>query len=349
MLSLFVRRSNLSSERLFCNSFAITLHPPTRKRLISKVRDSSCSYYNWVLETRFLLYESQERAGPIVNIHNEAETVQCNGTNPSQKVTRKPNDGKHSSATQSQIKDPSNKHHRATGSWLDHGGKCSIEYLPNIKCYQITLTVDQNATINLPQSKDDLHFTMVPMDDNNNDKNNGSALPLISYYEAQLYQLQDTKSFIYANLDLLLSTILPATSCKTPSARISLDKNSISLRIQLQHEITGVLTASEDLIGNLLGIEDSAFSSVPTDYLELNDLRCRSCQNPIIEPPLLSESNNTTNEKNSTIKSVLPLPSGYWDDISDYLTCYDGHANVDFPSSTTIMPFLEWCWRMMPF
>jgi len=80
-----------------------------------------------------------------------------------------------------------------------------------------------------------------------------------------------------------------------------------------------------DLMDNLLGIEaGSLFSPVTTPSTDINHLFCRNCQSPII----------TSNNNNSTIQSVLPLPSGYWDDIEDYLICYDGQANVDFNTST---------------
>eukprot|EP00571_Detonula_confervacea_P005402 CAMPEP_0172316420 /NCGR_PEP_ID=MMETSP1058-20130122/28121_1 /TAXON_ID=83371 /ORGANISM="Detonula confervacea, Strain CCMP 353" /LENGTH=403 /DNA_ID=CAMNT_0013030721 /DNA_START=156 /DNA_END=1367 /DNA_ORIENTATION=- len=95
-------------------------------------------------------------------------------------------------------------------------------------------------------------------------------------------------------------------------------------------------TDSMDLMDNLLGMEESYLSPVTTDASHLNYLRCRSCQIPIIGSP--SKKNAATNgddDHSAIIKSVLPLPSGYWDDISDYLICYDGQATVDFTSSTT--------------
>ena len=250
---------------------------------------------------------------------------------PSDKITLNPKSSSTTpeSAQNNNTKGTPGKCMRASGSWLDQGGNCSIEYLPNVKCYQITLTAvaENDSSILLPQPKDDLRFTMTPFDEV------PFSTATTSYYEAKLYLRiqQDTSSppspasvvEEARNLELLLSVILPTAGNATkPTARMSIDANSISLRILLNHDdITTMPSDGCDLTDNLLGIEGSSFSSNTTDSTHLNHLRCRSCQIPIID--------------SDTIQSVLPLPSGYWDEISDYLTCYDGQATVDFTSSST--------------
>ena len=241
------------------------------------------------------------------------------------------------------------------GSWLDQqkGGKCSIEYLPNVKCYQITLTsksCDSSPSM-IPLSKHDLHFTMIPLEEEKN--SNSQSTSLISYYEAKLYQLKKdnhsaTSSFLPAGMNggnnklhLLLSTILPISSRTSqstiPTARISTDANSISLRIQLQQDMTSLGT-DDLLVDNLLemkkGGSSSSFSTTPSNNTsnasQLNHLCCRFCRNPIINTQKNDDNTNTP-----TIRAVLPLPSGYWDKISDYLICYEGQAAIDFTSSST--------------
>ena len=77
------------------------------------------------------------------------------------------------------------------GSWLDNNKKeyeskvCSIEYLPNVKCYQITLLA-QTPNGCIPQSKDELQFTMMPLpvDDDRS---------RIRFLEANLYQLKQQR------------------------------------------------------------------------------------------------------------------------------------------------------------
>ena len=238
------------------------------------------------------------------------------------------------------------------GSWLDSKKKkdeskvCSIEYLPNVKCYQITLLA-QTPNGCFPQFKDELQFTMLRnsiLDGGKVDDDRSG----ICYYEANLYQLKQRISQSMNNdheeRELLLSITLPIITASAttinPTARISLDINSISIRIQFQQDFTTATTtasldgSSLDLVDNLLGIDPmSSFASNTTNIADLNYLSCRTCHNPITEQP--SSSSNTDQQYyNSIIQSVLPLPLGYWDDISDYLICYDGQANVDFTSST---------------
>ena len=242
------------------------------------------------------------------------------------------------------------------GSWLidkeDDGEDkklCSIEYLTNINCYQITLLVISSNVMTSPQSKDEFQFTMLPIISDDKAENNqylsSSSSPLsttTSYYEAKLHRLHSDGKL---ERELLLSIMLPMpyntnTLNAKPTARISIDAHSISIRVQLQdnnHLATTMPTldissCSLDLVDHLLGTVDgssSSFSSATTNAFDLNYLTCRACQNPIIEPPSSSESK-------LTIGAVLPLQQGYWDDISDYLICYDGQANVDFTSSTTV-------------
>jgi len=238
-------------------------------------------------------------------------------------------------ADSAQLKKSSEKHMTLSGSWLNQGGNCSIEYLPNVKCYSITLVATEGDSLTTPQSKDSLHFTIAPAKD--------VRFETITHFEVKLYQITDTSSSSAVidqrrNLDVILSASLKTTTPKSatnPSGRISLDSNSISLRIQLQHEITTMAMDGMDLMDNLLGVEGSSFSSFTTNVSELNYIRCRKCQHPLVDPPLTNVDASCPNEHSAVIQSVLPLPSGYWDDISDYLICYEGQAAVDFTSSST--------------
>ena len=89
--------------------------------------------------------------------------------NCSSKANGKPNNGESISTTQSvPTKDTPEECMRASGSWLDQGGKCSIEYLPNVKCYSITLVAAEGDSLIIPQSKDGFYFTITPRVDSRN-------------------------------------------------------------------------------------------------------------------------------------------------------------------------------------
>lgn len=250
---------------------------------------------------------------------------------------------------------------KAHGLWLDLGGMCSIEYFPNIQCYHVTLltnTTQQQASSSdllnfIPTiRKDDLQFTMSPITIQNRKSHSSSG---IEFYEMKLAHLSSSP----AAENPLITLILPIfkfyhqeddKKCSPITTNISVDNHStISLRIHLKQlfEISDSFK-SMNLTEYLLGssIEGSSvFSPATTSIIDINHLCCRTCQSSIIL--LKNNSNNNTDSDSTsststaaaattitTIHSVLPLPSGYWDDIEDYLICYDGQANVNFNSST---------------
>lgn len=266
---------------------------------------------------------------------------------------------------------------KAHGTWLDNGGKCSIEYLPNIKCYHITLTKQNSSNSsssissadstdnNIPMiQKDDLQFTMSPIiryDHNSHPSSkscrhdcSSSLSSGVSLFEMKLIHSSSASSDKKSKEDILLSLVLPAwktsqhqdidsNSSSCPTVRISVDNNhSISIRINLQQTITDPSSSkrsSMDLMDNLLGIEETIFNPSTTSSTDINHLYCRKCRTtPIVLNGTTTK--NTTNAKNNNntstarIHSVLPLPSGYWDDIEDYLICYDGQPSIDFSTST---------------
>lgn len=59
----------------------------------------------------------------------------------------------------------------------------------------------------------------------------------------------------------------------------------------------------------------------------IDKLECNSCQTTLLSEP---------------IARVVPLPNGYWDEISDYLICYPGEPAVNFGSA--LVP-LESAWE----
>jgi hypothetical protein len=295
----------------------------------------------------------------------------------------------------------------------------SIEYLPNIQSYQITLIIlPSSSSSSIPlllPTKDELHFTINPIisssvddDDGLSNKNVGrlspsnteSMLPQqsmvsTSYFEAKLYQSmkkdggssssslsvgndihgkeeeqqQKQKQQQQINLELLLSLTLPtpstSSSCNrkevTYNTTILCETNTISIRIQFQqqsniHSSSTMIIGDDSMVDNLLQLdEENNTAGLSTDATAtaticpktLNYLRCRACQNYIInsqqqqqqkqqqqddgnEKDNTSSNKQTTSVNGSIIQSILPLPMGYWEDISDYLSCYDGQAVIDF-------------------
>ena len=68
---------------------------------------------------------------------------------------------------------------------------------------------------------------------------------------------------------------------------------------------------------------DDFLIATPPVTPRIQQMHCKSCQCPLLSNP---------------IERVVPLPSGYWDEISDYLICYPGQPAVHFGSTTNTVP-----------
>ena len=205
--------------------------------------------------------------------------------------------------------------HHIGGTWIDNGGECSVEFLPNVKCYILTLTQNDtsaNTSCSCIPNRDEvtLDFSLI----HNNSKDDSSSD--ISYYEVKMYHNK-----VISNNPLLLSLSLPVDSFslgmdreQAPNYRVTTDDNSLFVRIQF-HSLTidESNSITDELLGNTDSTSNNFSSTITSDAKSMNYLCCRTCHNPIVE-----------NDGKPNIQSVLPLPSGYWDEITDYLICYDG-------------------------
>ena len=216
------------------------------QRLQSEIQDLSQQKQEIIPEREMPnLPETLTTARTDAKMEHATETTKAEGgsmangdDNRSSKANGKPNNGESISTTQSvPTKDTPEECMRASGSWLDQGGKCSIEYLPNVKCYLITLVAAEGDSLIIPQSKDGLHFTITPRVDGRNFQ---SILIDITFRSKVISIGQ--YSFITIchgwgeDLDLLLLVCLVTTTRKTakkPSARISSRHRLLFLRVRL--------------------------------------------------------------------------------------------------------------------
>lgn len=91
-----------------------------------------------------------------------------------------------------------------------------------------------------------------------------------------------------------------------------------------------------------VGSESKMFSpGALTDADAINSVRCRSCGHSLLGE--LRQTGRTSGKQmmrssrneGSAINKVLPLPVGNWDEIIEYLTCYEGQPAVDLSTSST--------------
>lgn len=88
----------------------------------------------------------------------------------------------------------------------------------------------------------------------------------------------------------------------------------------------------DDILSMRLSFEASCEIALPTKLMTkqmANRLCCSGCNNRLVH------DEESMDDDVSRIERVAALPSGWWDDMSDYLICFEGQPSVDFSSSAT--------------
>jgi hypothetical protein len=115
------------------------------------------------------------------------------------------------------------------------------------------------------------------------------------------------------------------------------DKNVLSFRMQYhdagQAQIDSIIPESTNVL---------------TPVGALNNLQCKSCQQYLLLNPWMvqgfTERKGDDISKNgegreesqsSAIHNVFHLPTGHWDEITDYLTCYEGVSETVYSDTST--------------
>jgi hypothetical protein len=135
-----------------------------------------------------------------------------------------------------------------------------------------------------------------------------------------------------------------ATHSEHSTIRLHHESSATDLTLLLLGRIHDVIE-SASVMDNRLSLRLSYESSAePFSYLTLltkeatSLVRCHACGLQLVADPAIpaSDSESASTVASTRIQRVLALPSGWWDDMSDYLICYDGQANVDFSASSTV-------------
>jgi hypothetical protein len=71
--------------------------------------------------------------------------------------------------------------------------------------------------------------------------------------------------------------------------------------------------------------EDRQFTT-SSDLERVNQMACGSCGHSLLSPN--SSNNDNDDIKPQSIQRVLPLPTGYWDEIAEYLICFEGVSRI---------------------
>lgn len=160
-----------------------------------------------------------------------------------------------------------------------------IENLSNIATYIIMMvSPSMNSVIQL----DDIQLNIVPLK-------------------------QNTKVTVNSRTnDCLAEFMLPKLVCSTT------DEVYQTLQIHQDQKVSFRIRY-EDLLHDPNDTIVAPYKSTPN--AAINNLKCKSCGINLVHS---CGSNNKEEDSLPIIQNVYPLPSGHWDEITDYLTCFEG-------------------------
>ncbi|GFH44424.1 hypothetical protein CTEN210_00898 [Chaetoceros tenuissimus] len=178
---------------------------------------------------------------------------------------------------------------------LKHQGEWDfmVEKLIYISCFAVTLTQPQESTIVI----ENLQQISIQT------RTIGKRITIVDI----THVASDT---LLARIQL--PSIITATSQEImASMNLELNSNKTILTFRIMYNDGG-----QGTIDNIL--PESTLQLTPTHALQ--KLQCKSCHQFLVK-------------NDAVIKEVYSLPQGHWDEITDYLTCFEGQATVDFSSA----------------
>ena len=190
--------------------------------------------------------------------------------------------------------------------------QCLIERLPHVSCYSVTLTCRAKMGI-CDSLSDRLRLSIGP------DVKDKSTRVLLSLDD-------DADSNGNGDQQVLLSASLPGQIMPiTPNVRLEVDDSDGSITMRLpyssdlavhvphvdQEELNSKVSTDERWANVDDGEDFVAATFSVSETKELVNLSCRSCGHRLLA-------------KDANLNGVFPLPIGCWDEVADYLTCYEG-------------------------
>lgn len=127
---------------------------------------------------------------------------------------------------------------------------------------------------------------------------------------------------------LIASIILPEIIVSPEQEILStlfIEDNIITFRLKYQQD--GALLDAENEVAEL-SLKTTALTGVEA----LNNVKCSFCKQSLLQSTIPNGRNKDKIkephvEKEKVIKKSLHLPVGFWDEVVDYITCYEGVCN----------------------
>jgi hypothetical protein len=175
--------------------------------------------------------------------------------------------------------------------------KLLVEDLTNINCYSIFLSPFSQQTTDIPK-ENTLCLSIIPS------SSSSSCTQVTLRHVDDNDDLHSSDTAVDPTL-LLLSINLPGAAMDSNGIRLATHVDCITLRLMYDKEHQRHLEYQHTL------------PKTTSFHLLKDTLACKSCQSKLLIDSV------------HKVEKILPLPSGYWDEVADYLMCYEGvsHQN----------------------
>jgi MYND finger len=195
----------------------------------------------------------------------------------------------------------------------------TIEYMMHIHSYHINLypksPKDTSLSETLRGKQHQLYIQKIPLKKWNT--------------TTKAIDTSSSSSSIQISLADIFSCILPKNlQIYSHSCYILSDGINIRLQCQSTVKMSGIKTSRTTADAPVVDFDaSSSLSYHHQDSTQVSPFACKSCRASL----LLNE-----------IKHVVPLPTGHWNEIAEYLQCYDGKMPFSFTESDSVPLNMVW-------
>lgn len=179
---------------------------------------------------------------------------------------------------------------------LHNQWKLVVEDLTNIHCYSFCLSPFSQEITDIPKEQD-VYLSIVPSSVSSS--RTQVTLHLVHTNDNKLYT---SDSAIHPNV-LVSIDIAGEMAIDSNNIRVAHTADCITLRLMYDKEQQSHLEYQQTMP-----------KTTPLHLLK-EILACKSCHSKLFTDSI------------PEVERILPLPTGYWDEISDYLMCYEGVCN----------------------
>lgn len=198
-----------------------------------------------------------------------------------------------------------------------------VEDMPQLQCYQILLRpVDdtrhrQQIILDLDGLK--LSFT--------SSRSTCQTLLSVAYFRQPALRLELPRRLWAASGAAETTKSPQPPPIKSPRVYLVEDARAVSIRLTYHDNTIQSLSMDEDERRSDGIIMPFAPLKLLAPDMASQSLACGYCHQLLLK--------KCTDDDAVAIDRVLPLPSGRWDEMQDYLICYEGQATFDFSATST--------------